>query len=221
VTWLPPVTLLIVLATSVGIGPAARPAEPVAPPAESAPSPAEPSPPTPPSSTLGQMLVATESLRDPRFTETVVYMLRHDATGALGLVINRPIATVPLARVLKSLGRSDEGASGEIRVHYGGPVEPGRGFVLHTGEWMTEDSRLVNGDIAVTTDPTVFDALAHGGGPRRALFAAGYAGWAPGQLEAEIEGGFWIVVSADEALLFDDDAGTKWERATQRRRLTL
>ena len=220
-TWLTPVTLLIVLATSVGIGRAARPAEPPAPPAESPPSPAKPSLPLPRGSTLGQVLVATESLRDPRFTETVVYMLRHDATGALGLVINRPIATVPLARLLESLGRSHEGASGEIRVHYGGPVEPGRGFVLHTGEWMTEDSRLVHADIAVTSDPTVLEALAHGGGPRHALFAAGYAGWAPGQLEAEIEGGFWIVVSADETLIFDGDAGAKWERATQRRRLTL
>jgi putative transcriptional regulator len=221
VTWLTPLTLLIVLATFVETGRAARPAEPLAPPGDSAPAPAKPSPPTPRSSTIGQMLVATESLRDPRFAETVVYMLRHDATGALGLIINRPIATVPLARLLESLGRSHDGATGDIRVHYGGPVEPGRGFVLHTAEWMTEDSRLVHADIAVTTDPTVFEALAHGGGPRRALFAAGYAGWAPGQLEAEIDGGFWIVVSADESLIFDDDAGTKWERATQRRRLTL
>ena len=206
-TWITPVALLIVLATAAGVAPTRRPSDPPASPA--------------PSSTQGQLLVATQSLGDPRFAQSVVYMLRHDATGALGLVVNRPIATVPLARILESLGRDHEGATGDLRVHYGGPVEPGRGFVLYTGEWVTGDSQVVQDGIAVTSDPKVFDALARGAGPRRVLFAAGYAGWAPGQLEAEIDGGFWIVVSADEALIFDDDAGSKWERATQRRRLTL
>jgi len=207
VTWITPVALLIALATSAGVGPTTRPSEP----------PASP----PRNSTQGQLLVATQSLGDPRFAHTVVYMLRHDGTGALGLVVNRPVATVPLARILESLGRDHEGVSGDLRVHYGGPVEPGRGFVLHTGEWMSGESQVVQDGIAVTSDPKVLDALAHGAGPRRLLFAAGYAGWAPGQLEAEIEGGFWIVVSAEEALIFDDDAASKWERATQRRRLTL
>jgi len=92
---------------------------------------------------------------------------------------------------------------------------------LHTRDWSSDDSRLVDGTVAVTTDPVVFEALASGAGPRRALFAAGYAGWAPGQLEAELGRGDWIVVSADEALIFDDDAESKWDRATQRRRITL
>jgi len=207
VTWVTSAALLIVLATSAGAGPMARPPEPPASPARQ--------------STQGQLLVATESLGDPRFAHTVLYMVRHDATGALGLVVNRPVGTVSLGRILESLGRDHDGARGEIRVHYGGPVDAGRGFVLHTREWMSGDSRVVQDGIAVTSDPEVFDALARGAGPRRVLFAAGYAGWAPGQLEAEIDGGFWIVVSADEALIFDDDAGGKWERATQRRRLTL
>ena len=206
-TWITPVALLIVLATAAGVAPTTRPSDP---PASSVPS-----------GTQGQLLVATQSLGDPRFAQTVVYMLRHDATGALGLVVNRPIATVPLARILESLGRDHEGVTGDLRVHYGGPVESGRGFVLYAGEWISGDSQVVQDGIAVTSDPKVFDALAHGGGPRRVLFAAGYAGWAPGQLDAEIDGGFWIVVSADEALIFDEDAGSKWERATQRRRLTL
>jgi putative transcriptional regulator len=207
VTWVTPAALLIVLATSAGVGPAAPRAEP---PASSTGA-----------STQGQLLVATDSLRDPRFVHTVVYMLRHDATGALGLVVNRPVATLSLARILESLGRDHEGARGDLRVHYGGPVESGRGFVLHSGEWMSDESQVVHGGIAVTSDPAVFEALAHGVGPRRVLFAVGYAGWAPGQLEAEIEGGAWFVVNADEALIFDDDAAAKWERATQRRRLTL
>jgi putative transcriptional regulator len=203
----PAAAVLVVLVTAAGVGLAARPAEPPAAAARSR--------------TQGQLLVATENLYDPRFAQTVIYMIRHDATGALGLVVNRPVGTIPLARVLESLGRDPEGASGEVRVHYGGPVDAGRGFVLHTSEWMTEHSRLVHDGVAVTDDPKVFDALAHGTGPRRVLFAAGYAGWAPGQLETEIDDGFWFVVNADEALIFGDDAGATWERATQRRRLTL
>ena len=173
------------------------------------------------SSTTGQLLVATEALRDPRFVRTVIFMLRHDASGAAGLVVNRPVGRLPLARVLESLGREPAAAQGEIRVHYGGPVEPGRGFVLHTRDWSGDASRHVTADIGLTSDPAVFEALASGGGPRHALFAAGYAGWAPGQLETELSGGFWLVVSADAALIFDDDADSKWERATQRRRITL
>lgn len=205
--WLTPAAaLLLVFVVAAGLGPAAPSVEP---PASAA------------GSTQGQLLVAAESLHDPRFAQTVVYMLRHDASGAIGLVVNRPLGTMPLGRVLESLGRDAEGASGDIRVHYGGPVEAGRAVVLHTAEWMTEQSRVVHDGIAVTADPKVFDALAHGGGPRRVLLAAGYAGWAPGQLESEIDGGFWFVVDADEALIFEGDADRTWERATQRRRLTL
>ena len=205
-TRLAPAALLIVLVTAAG-GHAARPADP--------------GPPTAQASTAGQLLVATENLGDPRFARTVIYMIRHDGRGAVGLVVNRPVGRLPLARVLESLGREVADARGDIRVHYGGPVEPGRGFVLHTRDWSSDDSRLVDATVAVTTDPVVFEALARGGGPRRALFAAGYAGWAPGQLEAELGRGDWIVVGADEALIFDDDAASKWERATQRRRMTL
>jgi putative transcriptional regulator len=204
VTWLSPVALLVLLAAATGGGQPARPAQP-----------------WPGRSTTGQLLVATDDLRDPRFARTIVYMLRHDATGALGLVVNRPVGTLPLARVLESLGRDPEGAGGEIRVHYGGPVEPERGFVLHTPAWEGGDSRVVHDGVAVTSDPAIFDAIARGTGPRRAMFAAGYAGWAAGQLEAELQGGFWLVVPADEALIFDDDAVSKWERATERRKLAL
>ena len=203
-TWLSPAALLILLAAATGGGQPARPAEPF-----------------PARSTAGQLLVATEDLRDPRFARTVVYMLRHDAAGALGLIVNRPVGALPLARVLESLGREPGGASGDIRVYYGGPVEPGRGFVLHTPEWTGGDSRVVHGGVAVTSDPAIFEAIASGTGPRRAMFAAGYAGWAPGQLEGEIQGGSWFVVTADEALIFDDDAASKWERATERRTIAL
>ena len=205
-TRLSPVALLILLATSTGDGQPARPAPPSPPPARS---------------TAGQLLVATDVLRDPRFERAVVYMLRHDRAGALGLVVNRPLGTVPLVRVLETFGRDGAGLSGDIRVHYGGPVEPGRGFVLHTPDWSGGDSRVVHDGVAVTSDPAVFEAIARGTGPRRTIFAAGYAGWAPGQLEAELVGGFWIVVTPDEALIFDDDAASKWDRAMARRKISL
>jgi putative transcriptional regulator len=175
-------------------------------------------------SLAGQFLVATEDLRDPRFARTVIYMVRHDASGALGLVVNRPVQDVPLVRLLRRFGLDDRGVNGTIRLHYGGPVEPARGFLLHTAEYATEETERVAGDVAVTpltARPVVLGDIAHGAGPRRFLFALGYAGWAPGQLEGEIDSGAWITVPADESLLFDDDHTKKWERAMARRRLTI
>ena len=172
-------------------------------------------------SLTGRLLVATDDLRDPRFHRTVIYMVHHDLTGAMGLVVNRPVGEAPLARLLERLGRSSEGVGATIRVHYGGPVEPGRGRVLHTADWTGGDSQVVRGSVAIDADPAIFDAIAHGTGPRRFIFALRYAGWAPGQLEAEIEHGAWIIVPADEALVFDEDAEGKWERAMARRSIAL
>ena len=172
-------------------------------------------------SLTGQLLVATDDLRDPRFQHTVIYMVHHDASGAMGLVVNQPLADAPLAPLLEKLGRDSKGATGTIRIHYGGPVEPGKGFVLHTSDWAGGESHVVRDGVAFTTDPAVFDAVARGTGPRRSLFAIGYAGWGPGQLEAEIARGDWITVSGDEALIFGDDAGSKWERAMERRKIAL
>ena len=168
----------------------------------------------------GQLLVATEDLRDPRFHHTVIYMVRHDRTGAMGLVVNRPLGDVGAADLLEKLGRKTDGVSKRIRVHYGGPVESGRGFVLHAVEAPAGSGRAPDG-IALSTDPAVLEEIARGAGPRRSVFALGYAGWAPGQLEGEIERGSWISVAADEALIFDDDTDSKWERAMASRRILL
>jgi putative transcriptional regulator len=169
----------------------------------------------------GRLLVAKENLRDPRFQRTVVYMLRHDGDGAMGLVVNRPVGDIPLAQLLDRLQRNTEGVAGAIRVHYGGPVQPGLAFVLHTADWTGKESDVIRDKIALTRDPAILDAIAHGTGPRRFLLALGYAGWAPGQLEAEIARGDWVTVPAEEALLFDEEAGSKWERAMDRRPMTL
>ncbi|HET7342571.1 MAG TPA: YqgE/AlgH family protein, partial [Methylomirabilota bacterium] len=145
----------------------------------------------------------------------------HDAGGAMGLIVNQPLGDLPLARVLESFGLDAEGVRGDLTVHYGGPVLPTRAFVLHTPDYSDPSTEVVAGGIAVTADRAILDAIAHGQGPREALFALGYAGWAGGQLESEIRAGAWVTVPADRALLFDADAARKWERAMARRKIQL
>jgi putative transcriptional regulator len=169
----------------------------------------------------GQLLVATPEMPDPRFAETVLYMIKHDEHGAVGLVVNRPVAKGPIADVLKSLGVETEGAGGEITLHYGGPVEPGKGFILHSDDYVLDSTTKIKDGIAVTTDPELLRALSLGKGPRRTLLALGYAGWAPGQLEAEIKANGWFSIPADAELIFGADAEKKWERAMERRRIKL
>ncbi len=169
----------------------------------------------------GQFLVATTELRDPRFVRTVVYMVRHDASGAMGLIVNRPMGEVPLGPFLERLGMDSKGISGDIRVHFGGPVEPARGFVLHTTDYSSESTQVISEGIAITLQPDILRAIGSGAGPRRSLLAMGYSGWAPGQLEGEIKRGSWVIVPADEALVFDENYEKKWERAMARRTIQL
>jgi putative transcriptional regulator len=161
----------------------------------------------------GQLLVATSEMGDPRFFHSVIYMVQHDDSGAMGLVVNRPVATVPLARLLAEAGVDTTGVTGTIRVHLGGPVDLTRGAVLHTAEYSAKETLHVTSTVSVTWEPEVLRAIASGTGPRRSLFAVGYAGWGPGQLEAEITAGAWVAVPADEELVFGDDDARKWERA--------
>jgi putative transcriptional regulator len=197
----------------------------VAPPARSTPPRAGPSPARALARTgqslAGQLLVATEGLQGSPFARSVVYVVRHDAGGAFGLVINRPGPEVRLAPLLREFGLDDRGVTGGIRVHGGGPVEPGRGLVLHSAEYAIAGTERLASDVALTTHPTVLADIARGTGPRRYRFLQGYAGWRGGQLEDEIDAGAWITVSADPDILFDDDYATKWDRATARRRLSI
>lgn len=169
----------------------------------------------------GQLLVATPEMGDPRFAQTVIYMVSHNKAGAMGLVVNRPVATGPISELLKGLGVESEGTSGEIAIHYGGPVEPGQGFVLHTNDYVRDSTIVVQDGFALTVDVEVLRAISRGKGPRRSLFAFGYAGWAPGQLEAEIKAKAWFSIPAEETLIFDKDAETKWDRARAKRKIKL
>ena len=172
-------------------------------------------------SLAGRLLVASSEMGDPRFTRTVIYMVRHDATGAMGLVINRPIGHLPLARLLEQLGLPTEGVKGDVRVHYGGPVERSQGFVLHTTDFSSAATLVVKDGVAMTSTPDVIAAIATGKGPRRRVLTLGYAGWSPGQLEGELANGSWVVAAADEALVFDEHHEGKWQRAMDRQLINL
>jgi putative transcriptional regulator len=169
----------------------------------------------------GRLLVADASLRDPNFYRTVIYLIRHDADGAFGLIVNRPLGEVSFETALRPFDLEVPPGSGDVRVHSGGPVQPGRGFVLHTPDWTGPDTTVVDGGFALTADPKVLQAMAQGTGPRRARFLLGYAGWAAGQLEAELARGAWGVALADERLVFEGDPTATWLDATARRLLDL
>jgi putative transcriptional regulator len=160
-------------------------------------------------------------MRDPRFARTVIYIVRHTDTGAFGLVVNLPLAEVPFERALRPFGLEAPAGSGDVRVHYGGPVEERRGFVLHTPDWTVEGTTVVEGGFALTEDPRALLAMARRSGPRRALFFLGYTGWAPRQLDAELATGAWAIARADERLVFDEDPKQKWIEAMTRRILEL
>jgi putative transcriptional regulator len=175
----------------------------------------------PMTSLAGDLLVASTDMRDPRFTRTVIFMLRHDRQGAQGLVINRPLGDMPITRFLERLRMESTGATGMVRLHAGGPVESRNVIVLHSSDYAGDGTTPVKGGISVTIERDIIRAIAVGKGPRLSLLALGHAGWAAGQLEAEIEAGGWTRAAADEGIVFDPDYETKWERARTRRKIDL
>jgi putative transcriptional regulator len=170
---------------------------------------------------VGQLLVATEEMKDPRFVESVIYIVKHDDEGTMGLVINRPIAQGPIDDLLRGFGAEAKGGTLEIIIHYGGPVSSRQGFLLHSDEVLLENSMKAKDGIAATSDTKMIQAIANGKGPRQFLFMLGYAGWAPGQLEGELKAKTWVVVSPDKSLIFGKDAGKKWRRAIDKRQISL
>ena len=165
----------------------------------------------------GKLLIALPGMTDERFAQTVIYMCAHSAKGAMGIVINKPIPGLSFAEVLKQLQIETKPLIGEFPILYGGPVETGRGFVLHSGDYEGSDSTLpVSEDISLTAPLDILRALAEGRGPKQALFALGYAGWAPGQVETEFQRNGWLHCKADPSLVFGVDPEAKWRTALQR-----
>jgi putative transcriptional regulator len=171
--------------------------------------------------TAGKLLVASNEMKDQRFFESVLYLVKHDAEGTLGLIINRPMAKGPIDDLLQGLGAEATGSPVDIIIHYGGPVSSRQGFLLHSDDQTLESSLKSPNGIAMTSDTKMIQAIAAGAGPRQFLFAVGYAGWAPGQLEEEIRANSWFVVPADKELIFGKDAAEKWRRALDKRQIRL
>ena len=165
----------------------------------------------------GQLLIASPTMGDPRFLQTVILMVRHDRNGALGIVINRPIGDRPLARLLEALGENDRGVAGTVRIFAGGPVQPDIGFVLHSTDYHRSDTLDIDGHVAMTSSREILRDIGNQRGPNKSLIAFGYAGWAPGQLEGEFAHGFWYTTPQDANLVFDDDRDDVWDHAMKRR----
>ncbi|MBX9633896.1 MAG: YqgE/AlgH family protein [Magnetospirillum sp.] len=161
----------------------------------------------------GQLLIAMPQMQDPRFVRSVVYLCAHTAEGAMGIVVNRLFDGLSFSELLEQLDIDVPPECDRIRVHAGGPVEGGRGFVLHSADYMHDTSLMVAEGVALTATVDVLKAIAEGDGPRKCLLALGYAGWSPGQLDSEIRENAWLNVPADEQLLFDYDLDHKWEAA--------
>lgn len=170
----------------------------------------------------GQLLVAMPLMSDRRFARSVIYVCAHSDEGAMGLIINQRATHISAPDLLERLGidtrtGDEEEVSDDIlslSIQVGGPVETGRGFVLHSGDYFSEDSTLtIESGICLTATIDILKAIAQGKGPDKALLALGYSGWSPGQLESEIQANGWLSCPADPELVFGTDLDTKYARA--------
>jgi putative transcriptional regulator len=172
----------------------------------------------------GQMLIATPTMPDERFARSVIYMCAHSSEGAMGIVVNQPADNIKFPDLLVQLDVIPAKdmiqlpqAAGTVKVLKGGPVETGRGFVLHSNDFFIEHSTLpIDNGICLTATLDILKAIAHGEGPQSAVLALGYAGWAPGQLENEINHNGWLHCTADPELLFGTEVETKYGRALEK-----
>lgn len=168
----------------------------------------------------GKMLVAMPGMEDPRFDRAVIVICAHSDEGSMGLIVNKPVPDLSFSGLLDHLNIPLSPEGRDIRVHFGGPVERGRGFVLHSRDYPgTNATMRISGGFRMTATQDVLEALAQGHGPDRALLALGYSGWGPGQLEAEIGRNDWLVGEPEAALVFGTDDPLKWAGALKSMRI--
>jgi putative transcriptional regulator len=168
-------------------------------------------------SLTGQLLIAAPTMGDPRFAHAVVLMVRHDKEGAFGIVINRPVGERSIATLLEATGDNEPGIEGSVQVFAGGPVQPELGFVVHSADYRRAETLDVDGRVAMTASREILRDIGHNRGPEKSLFALGYAGWGPGQLEGELARHDWFTTPEEPKLIFDNDRGNLWEDAMARR----
>jgi putative transcriptional regulator len=170
------------------------------------------------------MLIAMPTMGDERFARSVIYMCAHSSEGAMGIIVNHPAINVSFPDLLVQLevvGSPDlielPSGTGGVKVLKGGPVETSRGFVLHSSDFFIENSTLpIDDGVCLTATLDILKAIARGDGPRSAVLALGYAGWAPGQLENEINENGWLHCAADQDLIFGQDVEAKYQRALKK-----
>lgn len=163
----------------------------------------------------GQLLIAMPGMSDPRFDRSVIYMCAHTSDAAMGLVVNRLVDHINFPDLLEQLDIKLVSPAQQIRVHFGGPVESGRGFVLHSADYLQDASMVVDANVALTASVRVLKAIAEGEGPQHSLLALGYAGWGPGQLDAEMQANAWLHAPADKGIVFGTDLEAKWQKAVE------
>jgi putative transcriptional regulator len=172
----------------------------------------------------GQMLIAMPTMNDERFSRAVIYVCAHSTEGAMGIIVNHPAANIKFPELLVQLEVIPAveriqlpTCAEDVKVLKGGPVETGRGFVLHSADFFIENSTLpIDEGICLTATLDILKAIARGNGPASAILALGYAGWAPGQLEQEIQQNGWLHCSADSELIFGTDTETKYQKALRK-----
>jgi putative transcriptional regulator len=168
-------------------------------------------------SLAGQVLIAAPEMADPRFYHAVILMVRHNAAGAFGIIINRPLGERPLASLLEALGEQDDSVTGTLPVFSGGPVQPELGFVIHSAEYRRAETVDIDGHVAMTSSREIIHDIISKHGPEKSLVAFGYAGWAPDQLENELAQRAWYTAAQDWKLIFDEDRAKVWDDAMTRR----
>jgi len=168
----------------------------------------------------GQLLIAMPVMGDPRFERSVIYLCAHSSEGAMGIMVNRPAGSIDFPELLVQLNIINKAEQIELplnaetmQVLRGGPVDTGRGFVLHSPDYSDDGTMMIGETVGLTASLDILRDIASGGGPRQSLLALGYAGWGPGQLDMEIQANGWLSAPADDALLFDAKLDDKWERA--------
>lgn len=162
----------------------------------------------------GKLLVAMPGMGDPRFEKSVVFLCEHSDKGAMGLIVNKPTPGVTMDELLGQLSIEAGPGSKGVNVHFGGPVESGRGFVLHSSDYSSDGSTLqIDPSFAMTATLDILSDIAAGEGPKKAILALGYAGWAPGQLEQELQQNGWLTCDATPEIVFARDDGSKWGAA--------
>jgi len=172
----------------------------------------------------GRLLIAMPLMGDSRFERSVIYLCAHSAEGAMGIIVNHPAGSIDFPELLQQLGIIKKGEhiklpanAGSMKVLSGGPVDTGRGFVLHSSDFYIDHATLrIDDGVCLTATVDILRAIANGSGPKHAILALGYAGWAPGQLETEIQSNGWLHCDADADLIFGDDVDEKYGRALRK-----